>query len=184
MEIASSLSLLAMTGSSRRRLPRVTPALRAGIRLHPRPAARARLPAPADRREAGARRGDRWTEAGDTGRLQRPLFASLRGHRADPGHAMRQWRRRGRHRPRLPVRAMAARASPRRYRVSADGGSAVRPHARRNRTGPGRRHHVPPRLADARLAWRRALARRAVLVRSARRADGTDRGRTAARTLP
>jgi hypothetical protein len=32
------------------------------------------------------------------------------------------------------------------------GGSAVRPHASRHRCGPGRRLHVPPRLAHARFA--------------------------------
>ena len=35
-------------------------------------------------------------------------------------------------------------AAPRRYRISADGGSAVRPHTRRDRGGTGRGHHVPP----------------------------------------
>ena len=88
-----------------------------------------RLPAAADRRQAGTRRRiDR-----------RPKLVILAGsngpysHRCEiiepiAGHALRQCRRRGRHRPRLPVRPLAAAAASRRYGLSADGGGAVRPH--------------------------------------------------------
>ena len=107
------------------RLPGVTADLRARLRLHPRPAARARISATSDRCEIGARSIDRRPETGDPGWFQRPLFASLRDHRADTGNALRQRWRRCRHRPRLPVRPLAAAAAPRRCGLSADGGGAI-----------------------------------------------------------
>ncbi len=166
-------------------MPGIAAALRAGVRLRSRPPSLTRLPATADRRKAGARSLDRRTETGDPGRLERSLFASLRDHRADPGNAVRQWRHRGRHRPRLPVRALAtaccipAISSTCRWRSS----SMSAPRAA-TAVGP-----------DAAIMFRhdwRTLASlppgrwlgRVVLLRSACRTDGTDRSGAGRRALP
>ena len=103
-----------------------------------------------DRRQTGARRRADRSEAGHPRRLQRPLFASLRDHRADPRHAVRQCRRRGRHRARLSVRALAPLLHPGDIVYLPLEEGAVLRAARRIPLGPGRRDHVAPRLAHAR----------------------------------
>jgi hypothetical protein len=165
-------------------LPGVACALCPGIRLHRGPPTRTRLLALADRRETGARRRDRWTEAGGPGRLERTLFASLRRHRVHFRNTLRQRRRGGGNRARLPVRTLAARAARRRRRLPADGGGAIRPHTRHDRGGTGCCHHGPSRLANAGPAAPRAMARGAVRVRPAGRADGADGSGAGRRTLP
>src|ERR1700722_20559564 len=126
------------------RLPDIAGALRAGIWLAARPTALTWLPAKSARREFGACDFARWQKTRDPRRLQRTLFASLRDYRTSAGDALRQWRHCGRHRPRLPVRALADATAPWRRGLSADGAGAIHSLARGNRTRSRRGHHVPP----------------------------------------
>ena len=126
-----------------------------------------------DRREAGARRGDRAAEAGDPGRLQRSLFASLRGHRADPA--------------RCPASTAASRSASVSTTCSRAGSacciraiSSICRWRRRSTCGLARPPQRGPdaaimfasRLANACRIAAGTLAGRAVRVRPARGADG------------
>ena len=107
------------------RRARVLAAVRRGVRCGTGSTAGAGFPRPRDRHKAGPCRNDPWPQAGDPGELQRPLFASLRSDRADAGAALRESRRRGRHRPRLSVHPLAGAAARGRCRLHADGARTI-----------------------------------------------------------
>ena len=152
---------------------------------HPRPPAVLRLPPPRDRRPARPRRTDRGPKAGHPGRLQRSLFASLRDDRAAAAHARAST-------PASPSASASTICSCAGNRCCIRATSSTcrwrKPQYVRDRAatalGPDAAIMLRHDPRDARRPAAPALARRAVRLRSARRADGDDRDRACRRRLP